>query len=60
MLYDMSPARELTEDLISIVQHFAARLYGQRTYKARKLTRTVREALKDAADSKAEEPAAEQ
>jgi predicted site-specific integrase-resolvase len=57
---DMSPAQELTEDLISIVQHFAARLYGQRTYKARKLTRTVREALKNAADGKTEEPAAEQ
>lgn len=54
---DMSPAQELTEDLISIVQHFAAKLYGQRTYKARKLTRTVKEALSGAADDKAEEPA---
>jgi predicted site-specific integrase-resolvase len=57
---DMSPAQELTEDLISIVQHFAAKLYGQRTYKARKLTKTVREALAGAADGKTKEPAAEQ
>lgn len=57
---EMSPAQELTEDLISIVQHFAAKLYGQRTYKARKLTKTVREAVKNAADSKAEESATEQ
>lgn len=57
---DMSPAQELTEDLISIVQHFAARLYGQRTYKARKLTRTVREALANATDGEAKKPAAEQ
>ncbi|MGI9862328.1 IS607 family transposase [Moorella naiadis] len=57
---DMSPAQELTEDLISIVQHFAARLYGQRTYKARKLTKTVREALAGATDDQAEKPAAEQ
>jgi Predicted site-specific integrase-resolvase len=56
---DMSPAQELTEDLISIVQHFAAKLY-RRTYKARKLTKTVREALSDAADGKTKEPAAEQ
>ncbi|CAB3392200.1 protein of unknown function [Kyrpidia spormannii] len=32
----MSPAQELAEDLISIVQHFAAKLYGARTYRARK------------------------
>jgi len=57
---DMSPAQELTEDLISIVQHFAAKLYGQRTYRARKLTKTVREALSGAADGKTKEPAAEQ
>lgn len=57
---DMSPAQELTEDLISIVQHFAAKLYGQRTYKARKLTKTVREALSSAADGKTKEPAPEQ
>jgi predicted site-specific integrase-resolvase len=54
-----SPGRELAEDLISIVQHFAAKLYGQRTYKARKLSKTVREALKDAADGEAEKPAAQ-
>ena len=57
---DMSPAQEVTEDLISIVQHFAAKLYGQRTYKARRLAKTVKEALAGAADGKAEEPAAEQ
>jgi predicted site-specific integrase-resolvase len=57
---DLSPAQELTEDLNSIVQHFAARLYGQRTYKARKLTKTVKEALVGATDDQAEKPAAEQ
>jgi predicted site-specific integrase-resolvase len=58
---DMSPERELSEDLISIVQHFAARLYGQRTYKARRLAKTVKEVLSgSAADSAGEEPATEQ
>jgi len=56
---DVSPAQELTEDLISIVQHFAARLYGQRTYKARKLAKTVREALFGEADGKTKESAIE-
>ncbi|ACX51439.1 Resolvase domain protein [Ammonifex degensii KC4] len=57
---DASSAQELAEDLVSIVQHFAARLYGQRTYRARKLVKKVKEALADAADGEAEEPAAEQ
>lgn len=57
---EASSAQELAEDLVSIVQHFAARLYGQRTYRARKLVKKVREALFDAADGEAEEPVAEQ
>jgi len=57
---DMSPAQELAEDLISIVQYFAAELYGQRAYKARKLTKTVKEALASASDGQTEKPAAEQ
>jgi excisionase family DNA binding protein len=57
---DASPAQELAEDLVSIVQHFAARLYGQRSYRARKLVKRVREAIADAADRAAEEPASEQ
>jgi len=56
---EVSPTQESTEDLISIVQHFAARLYGQGTYKARKLAGTVREALSGAADGKTKEPAIE-
>ncbi|ADG06021.1 MerR family DNA-binding transcriptional regulator [Kyrpidia tusciae] len=56
---DMSPAQELVEDLISIVQHFAAKLYGSRTYRTRKLTNAVREELAGATDDPTKEPAAE-
>nr|WP_245543286.1 recombinase family protein [Kyrpidia tusciae] len=56
---DMSPAQELAEDLISIVQHFAVKLYGSRTYRARKLTKAVREELSGATDDPTKEPAAE-
>ncbi|QZA34344.1 hypothetical protein [Hydrogenibacillus sp. N12] len=53
------PTQELTEDLVSIVQHFAARLYGSRSYRARKLVRTVKEALGDEADRSTDESSAE-
>jgi len=56
---DMCPVQELTEDLISIVQHFAAKLYGQRTYRARKLVKKVREALAGATDGETKEPVAQ-
>ncbi|CAM3400089.1 IS607 family transposase [Hydrogenibacillus schlegelii] len=54
-----APAQELAEDLVRIVRHFAARLYGSRSYRARKLVRTVREALGDEANRSAEESSAE-
>ncbi|MBE3564007.1 MAG: IS607 family transposase [Hydrogenibacillus schlegelii] len=47
------PAQELAEDLVSIVQHFAARLYGSRSYRARKFVRAVKEALGDEANRSA-------
>ncbi|MBE3564009.1 MAG: IS607 family transposase [Hydrogenibacillus schlegelii] len=53
------PAQELAEDLGSIVQHFAARLYGSRSYRARKLVRTVREAMGDETNRSTDEPSAE-
>lgn len=44
---DNTPEQELAEDLVNIVQHFSAKIYGKRTYKSRKLNENVSEALKE-------------
>ena len=40
-----TPNEELTEDLISIIQHFAAKLYGSRSYKSK--IQKIKEVLDD-------------
>jgi putative resolvase len=42
-----TPREELVEDLITIVSHFARKLYGMRSYKYKKLTKTVKEILRE-------------
>ena len=42
-----TPQEELIEDLITIVSHFAGKLYGTRSYKYKKLTKTVKEIVRE-------------
>lgn len=44
---DATPEQELAEDLVNIVQHFSAKIYGKRTYKSRKLNEKINETLKE-------------
>ncbi|WP_421078618.1 IS607 family transposase [Methanothermococcus sp. Ax23] len=42
-----TPREELVEDLITIVSHFAGKLYGMRSHKYKKLTKTIQEIVSD-------------
>ena len=42
-----TPQEELVEDLITIVSHFAGKLYGARSPKYKKLTKTVKEIVRE-------------
>ena len=44
---DKTYEEELVEDVLSVVTVFSARLYGSRSHKAKKMTNTIKEALKD-------------
>ena len=44
---DATLEQELAEDLVNIVQHFSAKIYGKQTYKSRKLNEKVNEILKE-------------
>jgi len=43
---EISEQQEMTEDLISIIQHYASKLYGKRSYK-KKLKEIIDENIKD-------------
>ncbi|EHP83723.1 IS607 family transposase [Methanotorris formicicus] len=45
-----TPQEELVEDLITIVSHFAGKLYGMRSHKYKKLTKTVKEIVREQND----------
>ena len=42
-----TPQEELMEDLITIVSHFAGKLYGMCSHKYKKLTKTVKEIVRE-------------
>ena len=42
-----TPQEELVEDLITIISHFAGKLYGMRSHKYKKLTKTIQEIVSD-------------
>ncbi|AAB97992.1 conserved hypothetical protein [Methanocaldococcus jannaschii DSM 2661] len=42
-----TPQEELVEDLITIVSHFAGKLYGMHSHKYKKLTKTVKEIVRE-------------
>ena len=42
-----TPQEELVEDLITIIPHFAGKLYGMRSHKYKKLTKTIQEIVSD-------------
>jgi len=42
---ELSPIEEIVDDLISIVTHFAGRIYGLRSHKYKKFVRSFRELL---------------
>jgi len=44
---EKSPKEELIEDLITIISHFAGRLYGKRSHKYRKVVEGARELIQD-------------
>ncbi len=42
-----TPQEELVEDLITIISHFAGKLYGMCSHKYKKLTKTIQEIVSD-------------
>ena len=44
---DKTPREELIEDLITIVSHFAGKLYGMRSHKYKKLREGVKELIEE-------------
>ncbi len=42
-----TPREELVEDLITIISHFAGKLYRMRSHKYKKLTKTVKEIVRE-------------
>ena len=44
---EKSPQEELVEDLITIISHFAGKLYGMRSYKYRKMMEGAKKLIRD-------------
>jgi len=44
---EKSPQEELVEDLITIISHFAGKLYGKRSYKYRKVVEGAKKLIRD-------------
>ncbi|MEM4815414.1 MAG: IS607 family transposase, partial [Ignisphaera sp.] len=44
---DKDPKEELVEDLITIISHFAGKLYGMRSHKYEKVVEGVRKLVED-------------
>jgi putative resolvase len=44
---DKDPREELVEDLITIISHFAGRLYGMRSHKYEKVVEGARKLIED-------------
>ena len=44
---DKSPREELIEDLITIIRHFAGKLYGMRSHKYKKLKEGARKLIEE-------------
>ena len=44
---DKDPREELVEDLITIISHFAGKLYGMRSYKYEEVVEGARKLIED-------------
>ncbi len=49
---DLTPQEELVEDLITIISHFAGKLYGMRSHKYKKVVNKAKELISDEKEEK--------